>query len=77
MIKYSGHKLREYNGKKYLIVYEDILTDVIDRVGRLIVIDKFEDFKVLIDSDEGLPGELDLKKVLFLNTCIIKDGKSF
>lgn len=62
--------MKKYNVKN--IVNADIFSDVIHKIGKLIVIDKFEDDEKLINSSNELPGEIDLVEVAFLTTCIIK-----
>lgn len=41
------------------------MTDVIDRIGKLIGIDKFEDVKILIDIDDDFSVNFMSKKLYF------------
>ena len=50
------HKLmgniKEYEGKKYLMINDDMLGKVSDKIKETIVIVKFDDTKILIDTDD-------------------------
>ena len=57
-------KIKEDEGKKYLMVNDYVL-------------DKFDDTKILIDIDDKLPDYITFKNVVILRTCIIKDDAKF
>ena len=40
-------------------------------------IEKIDDTKILIDTDDKLPDDIILEKVVILMACIIKDIKNF
>ena len=40
-------------------------------------IEKIDDTKTLIDTDDKLPDDIILEKVVILMACIIKDNKKF
>ena len=57
----------------------DYITDIIlDRIKKIIGIGKFDNTKILIDTDDKLPNDITLKNVAILITCVIKDdGNSY
>ena len=54
--------------KNYLIVDDYILDKV------LVNIEKFDDTKIFIDTDDKLPYNITLENVVILITSVIKDG---
>ena len=48
---------------------------ILDKV--LVDIEKFDDNKILIDTDDKLPYDITLKNVVILITSVIKDGDKF
>ena len=76
------HKLSENvedcNSKKELIAKNGVLTVLINRIAKLTIIHKFEGAKILIDTDDDLLGDIDLKEVVLLASYFIKeDGKYY
>ena len=63
--------------KKYLMVNDYMLDKVLDKIKKIINIIKFNDTKILIDTDDKLQGYIALKNVVILITCIIKDDDKF
>ena len=59
--------------KKYLIVNDYMLDKVLDKIKETTDIVKFDDIKILIDTDDKLPDCITFKNVVILITCIIKD----
>ena len=53
-----------------------ILHKVLDKIKRK-DIEKLDDTKILIDTDDKLLSDITLEDVLILMTCIIKDGDNF
>ena len=53
-----------------------ILHKVLDKIKRK-DIEKLDDTKILIDTDDKLLSDFTLEDVLILMTCIIKDGDNF
>ena len=47
---------------------------VLDNVKWIISIEKFDDTKILIDTDYKLPDDITLGKVVILTTYVIKDS---
>ena len=53
--------IEEYEGKKYLMIHDNILDKVLEKI---IAIKKYDDTKNLIDTDDKLPDEITLKKIV-------------
>ena len=66
-------KIEEYEGKKYLMIDDNILDKVLDKIKKIIGIEKIDD----AETDAKLPDNITLKNVVILISCIIKDGDSF
>ena len=60
-------KIKEYDGKKYFMVDDNILDKVSDKIKKIISIKKFDDIKVLIDIDDKLPDDIFKKLVFMMN----------
>ena len=54
-----------------------MLDKVLDKITKLIGIEKFEDTKLLIDTDDKLPGDIILRNVVILIACVRKDDGKF
>ena len=55
-----------------------IIDKVLEKVEEIIGIEKLDDTKILIDTDDKLPDDINLKNVVILMTCVIKrDGKFY
>ena len=66
----------EYEGKKYLMVGDNILDKVVDKIKEITGIEKFDDSKILIDTDDQLPDDIIFKnEILFAR--VIKDDDRF
>ena len=63
--------------KKYLMIDGYMLNKVLDNPKEIIGIKKFDDTKILIDTDEKLTDDISLKNVVILMTCVIKDDSKF
>ena len=70
-------KIKEHEGKKYLILNDYMLDKVLDKIKEKVGIIKFDDATILIDTDYQLPDYVTLKNVLILITCVIKDDAKF
>ena len=53
--------IEEYEGKKYLMIDDNILDKVLEKI---IAIKKYDDTKNLIDTDDKLPDEINLKNIV-------------
>ena len=73
----SIRKIKEHRGRKYLMVDDYMLYDVLDTVKEIICIDEFHDTKIFIDTYDELLDDSTLKNVVILITCVIKDGNKF
>ena len=49
----------------------------LERIKKTIGIEKFDDAKILIDTDDKLPNNITLKNVVILMTCVMKDDDNF
>ena len=47
------------------------------KIIKIIVVEKFDDTKMLIKTENKLPDEIILKNVVILITCVIKNGDKF
>ena len=71
-------KIEKHEGKKYLMVGDYMQDIVLDKIKKLIGIEKFDSFKILIDIDDKFPDGSTFKNVAILITCVIKnDGKLY
>ena len=64
-------KKKIFNGNDH--VRDKILDEIKDIIG----IEKFDNTKILIETDDKLPFNITLKNVLTLITCVIKDDGKF
>ena len=65
-------KIKEHEGKTYLMVYDYMLDKVLDTIKEIIGVVKFHDTKILTDTDDELPDYITLNVVILI-TCLIKD----
>ena len=70
-------KIEEHERKKYLMVNDYMLDKVLNKIKETTDIVKFDDTKILVDTDDKLTDYIALKNVLILITCIIKDDGQF
>ena len=63
--------------KEYLMIDDNIFNKVLDKIKKIIGIGKFDDTRILIDTDDKLPGDITLKNVAILVTSVIKDDDKF
>ena len=73
----SMGKMEEHEGKKYLMVDGYMLNKTLDKIEKIIDIEKFDDFEILIDTDDKLPDDVILKNAVILMTYVIKDDDKF
>ena len=65
-------KIKEHERKKYLMVDDYVLDILLDRIKEIISIEKVDGPKLLVDTDDKLPGDIALKNVVILMTCVTK-----
>ena len=70
-------KIKENEGKKYLMVNDYILDKVLDKIKKTIGIAKFDDIKSLIDTDDKLPDYITLKNIVISIKFITKADSKF
>ena len=70
-------KIKEHEGKKYLMVGVYMLDKVSDKIKEIIGIWKLDDTKISIDADDRLADNITLKNVVTLITCVTKDDNKF
>ena len=63
--------------KKYLVIGDFVLDKVFEKIKEIIGIEKFDDTKTLIGTDDKLPDDITLKNVVILMKYAIKDGDQF
>ena len=56
-------KTEEHEGKKYLTYHDYLLDKVLDMIKEIIDIEKFDDTKILVTTDDELPDNIILKNV--------------
>lgn len=56
-------RIEHYEGKKYLMI-GDILNKLLEKIVEIICIKKFDDTKILIDTNDKLPHHITLKIVV-------------
>ena len=54
-----------------------MLRKVLEKIKEIISIEKYDDTKILVDTDDKLLDDITLKNVVILMTCVIKDGNKF
>ena len=59
-----------------MLVLDYTLDKVLDKIKR-IGIEKLDDIRVLVNTDNKLPGDIIPKNVVILMTRVIKDGDKF
>ena len=64
-------KIEEYGGKYYLMTDDKILDNVLHKIKNIVDIEKFDDTKILIDTDDKLPDDISFKNTVVLITCVI------
>ena len=58
------------------MMLDDYMLDkMLDKIKMTISIEKFDDIKVLIETDDN--NDITRKDVVILITCVIKDGEEF
>ena len=70
-------KIEKYEGKKYLMVDDYILDILLDKIKKFTGIKKIDNTKILIDTDDKSPEDINPKNVPILITCFIKDDGKF
>ena len=64
--------------KKTIDDWRCILEKVLDRVKQIIGIEKYDNTKILLDTNDKFPEKITLKSVVVLKTCVIRyDDKFF
>ena len=66
----------EHNGKTYLET-DDMLNRVLDKIKMMIGIEKFKNYKILIDTEKSLAYEVTLKNVMISISCVVKADDKF
>ena len=69
-------KAKEHK-KKYLVIDDYVINKLLDKIKEIIDIEKFDNTKILIETDDKLPDDIIFKNVVILITCVIKDGPKF
>ena len=54
-------KVKQHEGKKYLMIDDYILDKVLDKIKEIIDRKKFDNTKILIYTDDKLPDDITLK----------------
>ena len=70
-------KIEEHKLKKYLMVDDYILNEILHKIKEIIVIEKFDDSTILVDTDDKLLDYITLKNAVILMRCVKKDNNKF
>ena len=65
-------KAKEYEDKNYLIIDDYMLDKVLDKIKEIIGMKKFDNSKILIDTDDKSPDDNTFKIVVIFMTCVTK-----
>ena len=63
--------------KKYLMVIDYKLGEVLYRIKQIISTEEFYNTKILVDTGDQLPDGITLKYVVISITCVVKDDGKF
>ena len=55
----------------------NILDKVLDKIKEITGIEKFDDTKILIDTDDKLSGDITLENIVILTICAINNDNKF
>ena len=69
-------KIKEHDGKKHLTVHNCMPDKLLGKIKETMGIVKCDKTKILIDTDDNLPG-CNTLNVVTLMTCVIKNGKFY
>ena len=69
--------VKEHEGRKYLTVDYYMLDEVLDKTKEIIVIEKFDNIKILIDKVDKLPDDITLENAVILMASVVKDDAKF
>ena len=69
--------VKEHEGRKYLAVDYYMLDEVLDKTKEIIVIEKFDNIKILIDKVDKLPDDITLENAVILMASVVKDDAKF
>ena len=61
-------KIEKHEGRKYFMVDDYMLDSLLDKIKKVISIEKFKSAEILIDTDDKLPNYITLKTVVILIT---------
>ena len=70
-------KFKKHEGKKFFMVNDYMLNNVLDMIKEILDIEKFDDATILIDTDDKFTNYITLKKFMILMTWFIKDDGKF
>ena len=62
-------------GEKHLNVDDYMLDKLLDKTKELISIERVDDTKILIDTDDKLSDDITIKNFVIWITCVIKDDR--
>ena len=59
------------------MVDDDMLDKVLDKITKIVGIEKFDSLMTLIDTNDKLPDDITLISALILMKCVMKDGGKY
>ena len=73
----SMRKIEEHEGTKCFMFNDFMVNKPLDKIKEMISIEKFDNTKILSDTDQKLSDDITLKNVVILMACVIKDDDDF
>ena len=58
-------RIKEHEGKKYLMVDDYVLDKILDKIKEIIDIEEFDNAKILIDTDNILSDDITYKMLWY------------
>ena len=58
-------RIKEHEGKKYLMVDDYVLDKILDKIKEIIDIEEFDNAKILIDTDDILSDDITYKMLWY------------
>ena len=70
-------KIKEHEEKNYLMIDDYMVDKVLDKIKEIVGIEKIDDTKILINTEDNVSNQITSKNVAILLTCATKDDNKF
>ena len=70
-------KIKELEEKNYLMIDYHMVDKVLGKIKEIIGIEKIDDAKILINTEDNVSNQITSKNVAILLTCATKDDNKF